>query len=501
MMHRRCLHSALAFGLILACVGAVVLAAEPTRIDRLVEQLGSPKFPEREAATKELDAVGEPALDALKKAAASAEPEKRRRAEDLLARIERRVETARILAPTRVRLAFKETPLSEAVQELAKRSGYAVRLQGDAETLKGRTVTLETGAVSFWQALDQLCAKGGLVEVTSVEVPLPQPINPVRRPRAPRGLPLQIMPPAVSLGQLLLKDGKPQDVPTHYAGAVRVRTVPLSSATSRPAPVGQLQVMLGASVEMRIQLQHIIGVRVEKALDEHGQELAQVTSADAGAAAGAPVFIGNFQGMARGIVGTGEQQVAVRLKPGEKPAKILKQLVGSISAQVQTVPEPVMAVADVLKATGKTVKGKDGGQLTLAEIARQDDGTIRVRAELQEPVGHVINAPVMPGRIIVAPAGRAQGIQIQVQAVGAPKRLWDANDPMGLSLVDSQGKAFELAGVPQCVYRFANGVATNELTLTFRPHKEQGEPAKLVYSSKRVVTIEVPFMLKDVPVP
>jgi hypothetical protein len=45
-------------------------AADAARIARLVRQLGSDDFDEREAATKELEAIGEPALAPLRKAAA-----------------------------------------------------------------------------------------------------------------------------------------------------------------------------------------------------------------------------------------------------------------------------------------------------------------------------------------------------------------------------------------------------------------------------------------------
>jgi uncharacterized protein (TIGR03067 family) len=54
-------------------------------IERLVKQLGSEVYKEREAASEELEAVGEPALGALRKAAASSDdPEIRRRAEQII---------------------------------------------------------------------------------------------------------------------------------------------------------------------------------------------------------------------------------------------------------------------------------------------------------------------------------------------------------------------------------------------------------------------------------
>jgi hypothetical protein len=58
---------------------------EPDRVRRLIEQLGDTRFAKREAASKELSAIGEPALPALRKAAASADDgERRRRAEQLI---------------------------------------------------------------------------------------------------------------------------------------------------------------------------------------------------------------------------------------------------------------------------------------------------------------------------------------------------------------------------------------------------------------------------------
>src|SRR5262245_54547535 len=51
------------------------------RVVQLVKQLGHPEFAKREAASKQLEAIGEPALEALRKAANSDDdPEIQRRA-------------------------------------------------------------------------------------------------------------------------------------------------------------------------------------------------------------------------------------------------------------------------------------------------------------------------------------------------------------------------------------------------------------------------------------
>lgn len=64
----------------------------PARVARLIKQLGHEEFTKREAASKELDAIGEPALDALRKAAASdGDAEIRRRAGQVVGSINARV--------------------------------------------------------------------------------------------------------------------------------------------------------------------------------------------------------------------------------------------------------------------------------------------------------------------------------------------------------------------------------------------------------------------------
>lgn len=60
-----------------------------SRIDHLIRQLGSSNFSEREAATRALDAIGEPAWDALSKAKGSDDPETRHRAAKLMQSLRR----------------------------------------------------------------------------------------------------------------------------------------------------------------------------------------------------------------------------------------------------------------------------------------------------------------------------------------------------------------------------------------------------------------------------
>lgn len=67
------------------------LDARPERIAALIRDLGDPKFAKREAATRDLAIVGEPARAALTKATGDFDPEVSRRARSVLGTLDARV--------------------------------------------------------------------------------------------------------------------------------------------------------------------------------------------------------------------------------------------------------------------------------------------------------------------------------------------------------------------------------------------------------------------------
>jgi uncharacterized protein YjbI with pentapeptide repeats len=72
--------------------------ADVAKIERLIRQLGSDRFKEREAASKALDALGKPALPLLRKVQNNSDPEVRRRVADLLRSLKRKHAAARAKA-------------------------------------------------------------------------------------------------------------------------------------------------------------------------------------------------------------------------------------------------------------------------------------------------------------------------------------------------------------------------------------------------------------------
>src|SRR5262249_39383735 len=149
------------------------------RISQLIAQLGSNRFKDREGAAAALNTIGEPALEALRKAVHDRDPEIGRRAEILANCIRKRVETAQILQPKQVHLTFNSIPVTQAAAEFARQSGFGIELretpahsfsaitgikvhfetdlrQPTLRTLDPR-ITLDTGETTFWEALDRFC--------------------------------------------------------------------------------------------------------------------------------------------------------------------------------------------------------------------------------------------------------------------------------------------------------------------------------------------------------
>lgn len=608
---------------VLACglaVAAAALArpadgkppADPAAVARLVKQLGSDSFEEREQASRDLEKLGPAALDALRAAVKDGEPEVQLRAQALLRKAEdkeqaarRQAEAARILAPKMVRLSFKQTPLPDALADFVKQSGYALHLHDPDGKLAGKKVTLDTGEVAFWEAFDRFCAAAGLVEAGSrdlfsrpgaagaagaageVEIPVlpaqprprrqpgvnlvPQPLPPPPVPDIPAPPPapaapgalavavavaqpaaaVQPAPPAAAAaaaaavpivatpGTFVLTAGTPPALPTCYAGAARIRALPARDVPLPASAAGEAVLPLEVRLEPRAQLQAVAAVRITRALDDQGQKLDQLAdpnpdAAPAAAPAAAPgVIVVPLQPAAAVPGPAGSAQVVpVRLKKGPREAKTLKELTGTLTLQVVLPPEPVITVDKVLKAQGETVKGKDGGFIKITELTRTDD-SLTVRLEMEPPPG--LQAPgaafrrggfrMRPFRPfpvpLPAPApNNFKGGAFQVQVQPLPAQVLPAQAQVQVQIAGNGNVVFAAAGLAgstsltleddkgqkitpnrtQSSMRVVNGQASYEQVLGFPLLKGQ-EPARLIWSGSRVPEVEVPFTLKDVPLP
>ena len=475
--------------------GADLTAA---RIATLLSQLGSDRPTTREAATRALEAAGPAALDALRRAATGDDPEVRRRASLLARGIDKRQESARLIEPQKFRLQYKDTPLVEAVADFSKRSGITLKVPPDVLKDGDRKLTLDTGTVPFWEALDQFCAKAGLVEVPP---PAPDP-NPhgggssitISGGRGGGISPTDVL--RTTTGEkppeLALVDGKVTRRPTSDAGALRVRVALPETAPSQEKKDGEVQFTLDVANAGRFHWQKAVGLHIDKALDEEGHVLPQLPTSFKPVVNMAAVR-GNVIINGMPVIppsdepeGTAARLVPVRLKRvGEKAPTKLKELSGTIVAQVRTPHESLVTVDDVLKAAGRTVKGRLGGEVKVVEVAKEEDGQVRLRVRVERVGRGTADVPVNPFGGTVFINGRRLGEE-------------DLLSSLDFSLLDGKGKAFAT------VKAIGTGVragAGHEYELVYEPEAGQGEAARFVYSDRRTVFVEVPFTLKDVPLP
>jgi hypothetical protein len=488
------------------------------RIEKLIAQLGSSDFHEREEASLALKAVGASALEALRQAAKSTDPEVRQRAEDLVQKITHQIESAKLLTPLRIHLKYQDTPVDQAVKDLAKQSGYSIALAGGKGKLAGRRVTLSTGETTFWEAFDQFCRKAGLVEEKpappkggmgfkgagppgfpgpgGAPPPFPGKVPPGFPPPggAPPPVPGQLPPPGfppgggalplpgaipvlldAGTGKLVLVDGKPPRLPTCYAGAMRIRALPDSTTSA-----GTIQVTLEVTPEPRMQWRNRGSSHIDQAVDDRDQTLAE---------AAAPAAGPGMPGLA--FMPANTRHFNVRLQAADNPSKSLKMLKGTVSGDVQIPLGELVEVKNILQAAGQTVKGKDGTSLEVLHASRQKDGSIRVQVKLTTPADII---PVVtdqdkgtfPGQIPPG-LGRPQ-----------PPRGMPLPNLTGLALLDDKGRSLPLVDNNHSENKAGNSII-REATLAFQPKQGQGNAVKFRFTGARVAPIAVPFTLTDVP--
>src|SRR5262249_51446073 len=111
--------------------------------------------------------------------------------------------------------------------------------------------------------------------------------------------------------------------------------------------------------------------------------------------------------------------------------------------------------------------------------------------------------PLMPAKIQVQVAPAA-GVPMPAQAkpviIGrAGGGSMGFGGGTGLSLLDEKGKALSGSIMELSYLTGNNGNTRMVATLGFKPEKDQ-TPSKLVFSGSKIITVDVPFDLKDVPV-
>jgi hypothetical protein len=509
-------------------------AAEIARIGKLVDQLGSDSFADREQARRDLEAIGVPALKGLRRAETKGDLETARRVAELIRTIEEKKLTTELLTPKKVHLKLKDVPVLQAVEMLAKLSGYAVRVDGDRTLLTGKTVTLDTGLVPFWEAIDRLGEKAGLAEKSTIASIPGDPnqdliatgrsnfgVVPDAGPGAgkrpgkrlpPPPLPLRLTPlpaqvtdeeatdkqaaqkqkeaegplPMVIPGVVILAPAAVAKQHVSYAGAAR-----LVLKQARPpgaishAATKHSDLVLETVAEPRLLGFATVGVpSIARAVDEHGQALTFVIDPPSEKPAGTPdpLLIGGIGGsdLLMPMSRPTPRGVTVRFNPGVKAAKRLKELTGSVTGQV-LVPNTTLATLD-LKSAGKNADIKGGGRL---QIVRFD------KAGAPELCTVVYSLEGLPG-----------GGNPNIMFFRGNRQII-VNGMAVADLVDAKGNRLAVASGPSLNQEQGpdGQVVKTTVTMQFRREPGHGEPDRLVLTGMHTATVVVPFRFEDVMLP
>jgi hypothetical protein len=493
---------------LLLLIGLVVapLGAQAEELpEKLVAKLGSRRFAERESATAALMAQPSPAAVQLllKAAATSPDAEVRRRARLVLEHLRRSQEAEQVLKPQTLRLNYKDLPVTEAIADFTRRTGLPLVLDKEAAArLAGRKLTLETPETTTWDAFRQLCDRAGLTERTPSSPPAPSGsyaygnLGMQQRGMAARqvifldGSNSMIAPKQDE--RLILVVGKDAR-PTTLAGAVRIQLVGQPKAT-RTNLAREVTFTLNVATEPRLGWNRVIALRVETAVDSLGQRLAQpavyVGEGNPSPFASNEVIV-LWDGMSE-LPSTKSRQAPLRLLLGERPAQRITELRGVLSAEVEAPTAPLVTVDDVVQAAGKTIKGLDGSSAKVLEAKRERSGTIALKVEVKGPPKKSDISGLTGVRILRINRG-IRGLDRPVSTLSAADAA-----ARGLSLLDSKGAPLALVSGN---YSLGDPNAAQTYTLMYQPRQGQEGPFRFVFSGRRTVIVDVPFTLKDIPLP
>ena len=168
------------------------------------------------------------------------------------------------------------------------------------------------------------------------------------------------------------------------------------------------------------------------------------------------------------------------LKKGEKPAKTLKELRGSITAEVVPVKaRTILTVDNVLKSDGKEFKLPGGGAVEIVKSNSLPKGvTYGGKASAKERANWVL-------------------IQVEFHDMPAPSDRPSSFELTLLGDEDDSGKRPQLAKVPSFV-----GESDSGMLLYYGPlPKGEKSSFQLTLGQRRKVTVTIPFTFKDVPLP
>jgi hypothetical protein len=441
----------------------------------LVGQLGSARYASREAAALTLERLGRPALTALRNARDSNDPEVRIRA----AVLAQKIESALLTQPTRLRLDFRNTLLSEMAKSLSLQCEFRIELY-PSHTPKWRQQRVnltESGTVEFWKAIDRVCDLAGLqynprmhgyVGQSEPIFSLTDGMSRTLTPVSDHG-PFRVSLLGVDYQRhLSYSPSGPGAAVPPPPRPVGLEPVPrAAAATPRLNPVTNVQftAQLLVAAEPRLTLSQVRRLRLDEAVDEHGNSLLPVEQAETmqNRYAG---YLGNSNGP---VV-----QIQAQLRRPEAAGQWIKRLAGSIPLTVSS-RRPNPLVIPLSSSVGKTFENHEC-RLTVHDIR-------------PTPTNH---------NLVVELSIRPHDADATSDRVGL-----DMVDD-GFQRADPQHLQIEVTDASgHLIPWFQSGAdaETSRFTLTLTNQTEASQIRELRYYTLTRASVQIPFEFADIPMP
>jgi hypothetical protein len=287
-----------------------------------------------------------------------------------------------------------------------------------------------------------------------------------------------------------------QPEPVSYAGALRCRVGPRIQVLK-----DEILLPVEVSAQPNVIWEQLKDVRVDHALDDRGQELVQAPLvAQANSIEMNRVVLGLGNGMmlnaAGGLDLIAEQGGFIRLKTGEQRSRTLESISGTITGQMRTPVQTLVAVENIRKQAGKSFHTNYGESLDVLGVSELPDGTVKLEIRLKEPPTMLL----MPGNGRIAARGNLVlgGQQVVFNRLGVRT---NGNLQADLRVKDEEGHSLTIEpGVQYALTLIGNMLATN-VTLQIKPPHGAFEIFRLEWAGQHSTTVEVPFKFTNVPLP
>jgi hypothetical protein len=465
-----------------------------------VRGLSHPRYVEREKAARDLEAAGEPALKALRVATKSADPDLRTRASAIVERIDRTLLSKKLLVAPTLSLKFDKVPLQQAVTQLSQKTGLRFQLDMPKGPHLQTAVTLDTGDVPYWQAIQAFYEAANLMEndLPSNGTSRFEEQNGRRRIYSSR-----LVDAGAGLGVIRLTDGK-GTLPAELSKAIRVRALPTAFAQNKyDAQTGEVTFHLDVDCAPGLDMRELIGVEVRRAVAEDRRALAPAYPP----AQYSPGFHQEELLIQQAIIINGEMVMdggggspsfhPVTLKcDGTRPRQ-LAEVEGVVVARVMGPAETLVQFADLFgKGKGQS-QSRDGVSMTLKSAEKMGSSTsslanVRVRIVTSvDNVNEMLNFPVQV-------KGRIRPFLRINRGGGAVAPSPNSNE---FQFRDAEGQPLKIVST-RLMETSADGMTlSQEVELRIELPKTGTEGITMSLNGRRPALVEMPFVLKNVPLP